>query len=380
MYVGGQSEKKFLLDFETENPNAKRVHSNKEIYQKAIRKLCDSFCIIDNIVYEKVYEPTLIVSIDKDKHTVVAFEEAISQDIHDVKKNQNVFSPEKKVRFGIDEYDKAIDFAKHISSYSNKGLAVDVDVNVIDASVVGFRGEHEALFMLAHEAIYFMEKFMDNLSADLVISTVDCANKLSIHDRLTKTSLKAVRKMNDNLSSFFSNLDLTKAESDNLNHHYNSLNFATKLRAIHEVLNQSLQRWDDRSDEQLDWFDHALDTLPSINYPMRAFEITSMIELQSILLNWEGEFPIDISSIDKVDNGIFVVTDLETRTPSSIHIYPRHNLDQASEIIFQDAVADEAKDIELIREFIESDRNYSIQSMANNGASNPAASSSFGNI
>lgn len=323
------SNSKSLDHFHKEKADVKKFSSERMMTERYINMLGSQFAVVDGVIYEKVREPVISLVVDRKAHTVsVYLEEAISPTLTRYMRGGWRGETSERTRFGLDEYDRAIEMASRWANGRNMRLDVHASVKAVSDMHVRFRGDHEYLFMAAREAAYQLNKALVYLPERVGIAVLSVANLLSVHDRLTPAALAAVRKMEAEFREYFAG---DHAAPKQESYYGDTMSFEQReafrdWKWKTERLSDALAHWDARDDVGLEWLDAAIDALPVYDYPKRAYEVTSLTDIDKLAMKWKGGLPTAIAVVDPDASLIVVVENFEERMPLAAFIYQRNDL------------------------------------------------------
>lgn len=331
--IKGDERAVTLQEFGKANPNAKKFTSERDVTERYIAMFSKQFAVIDGMLFEKVNEPvvTLLMS-GRGGDVSVYIEEALSPSLSRFKKGYWRGEPGGRIRFGLDEYDRALGVAQAWSKRNEARVAVHGEVLSAESSVVRFRGDHEYVFSAAHSAVEQFKKAIVYMPERVGVAVAKAANLMAVHDRMTPASLDAVRAMYSELSAYFEGDHAAPEARGNIYEHYDHdvyerrNAFGENWRWTMSRLGDAISHWDSRDDVGLEWFDAALDALPMYDYPSRAYEVTSQFDLDKVAMKWKGGLPLGLSGVDPSVSAIVVVEDFEDRIPLAAVVYDRHDL------------------------------------------------------
>lgn len=335
-----------LNEFHAKNPGVKKFSSDRPLTDRYLCTLARRFAVIEGVLYEKVREP--VISVVYGSPVRVYVEESISPALEKFYKGGWRGGPAGRIRFGLDEYDRAIETANALAARKGTTVEAHASVALVDVDAVRFRGDHEYLFTAAKEAANRFRKAVQYMPESTGVAVMAAANLLALHDRLTPASLAAVRRMEAELADYFANrchpLLSVDRYAEGAWEVWSAFGDDWKERAWR--FSHALEHWDARDDIGLDWLADSLDALPLYDYPKRAFEVTSQMDLDKLEMRWEGGFPAQLFRADPSSEAIVVVEDFELRQPLAALIFDRNDL-AAAPVVFGNPdstkVASEAK-------------------------------------
>lgn len=284
--------------------------------------------MIDGTLYEKVREPVLSVVVKPGGAVSVYVEEAISPTLTRFQKGAWRGTESERARFGLDEYDRAVAMATRWSNEHGLPLSLHAQVVHVAPSEVRFRGDHEYLFSAACGVAEQLRKGVSYMTEAAGHAVLAAANLLAVHNRLTPSSLSAVRKMEVELRKYFAEDYSPPPRYVDFDHSQAFEGWKWKL----ERLSDALTNWDARDDIGLEWLDRSLDALPVYDYPRRAYEATSLTDLDKVALRWEGGLPIALAMADPETSAIVIVEDFEEFKPLAAVVYDRNDLTLAPQV------------------------------------------------
>lgn len=340
----GDSEFKAKLDTKIEGTRAvsleafhanegevKKFSSERAMTDRYIHMLSGQFAVIDGVLYEKVREPVVSAVVNPGGLSVY-IEEAISPTLTRFQKGEWRGAPSERIRFGLDEFDRAMRVAARIAVQNKLTLAVHARVKQASPTEVRFRGDHEYLFSAANGVAHQLRNAVAFMTESAGMAVLDAANLLAVHDRLTPSALAAVRKMEAELKTYFAG-DHQAPMTQDYHHDYDLRQaFGSGWKWKLDRLTDALAHWDARDDVGLEWFDRTMDTLPVYDYPRRAYEVSSLTDMDKLALRWEGGLPDELVAADPEASAIVVVEDFEEFRPLAAMVYDRNDLLQPPQV------------------------------------------------
>ncbi|MCZ7860701.1 hypothetical protein O9X98_04725 [Agrobacterium salinitolerans] len=357
-----------LEEFHSKMGEVKKFTSDRPMVDRYINLLATRFAVIDGTLYEKVREPVLSVVVKPTGAVSVYIEEAISPTLTRFQKGAWRGTANERVRFGLDEYDRAVALATRWSSQLNVPLNVHAQVAHVSPSEVRFRGDHEYLFSAACGLAGQLRKGVSYMTEAAGHAVLAAANLLAVHNRLTPSSLSAVRKMEIELRKYFSEDFIQPPMYVDYDNSQAFEGWKWKLNR----LSDAIANWDARDDIGLEWLDRSLDALPVYDYPRRAYEATSLTDLDKVALRWEGGLPIALAMADPETSAIVIVEDFEEFKPLAALVYDRNDRTLAPQVFGNPNPETVASEAALADAFVQSAKVEAANSMSLSG---PAASS-----
>jgi hypothetical protein len=312
-----------LEQFNSSAGEIKKFQTERPMTDRYINMLAKRFAIIDGVLYEKVREPVLSVVVPMQGEVSIYVEEVISPMLDRFQKGSWRGGVGERVRFGIDECERALEFASRYATEHGAKLNNHISVKHVSPTQVRFRGDHEYLFNAAGTVADQLRKAVTYLPESVGHSVLDAANLIAIHNRLTPASLASARKMERELRTYLAAGHDEEKTGDFSADYYKSQAFGSHWKFHVARLTDALAHWDARDDVGLEWLDRALDALPVYDYPRRAYEVTSLADIDKLALKWEGGIPYDLVSSDPENSVIVVVEDFEEHKPLAVVIYDR---------------------------------------------------------
>ncbi|MBY3433891.1 hypothetical protein HFN89_06980 [Rhizobium laguerreae] len=321
-----------LEDFHAKEGDVKKFTSDRATTDKYLSRLAGQFAVIDGMLYEKVREPVVSLVVQQGGKVSAYIEEAISPALTRFRKGDWRGATDDRIRFGIDEFDRAMKVAARLAVKHKLPLAVHANVKQVSATDVRFRGDHEYLFSAATCVAGQLRKAVAHMPESTGLAVLTTANLLAVHDRLTPAALAAVRKMEAELRVYFAG-DHPAPPSDDYKYDYDLRQaFGVNWRWKIDRLTDALSHWDSRDDVGLEWFDNALDALPFYDYPKRAYELTSLLDIDKVALMWKGGIPQELASADPETSAIVIVENFEDHVPLAALVYDRSDLTQPPQV------------------------------------------------
>jgi hypothetical protein len=341
-----------LNDFHAENPGVKKFSSDRAIAERQLVAFSKRFAVVDGMLYEKVHEPVLSVLSGSPVRIVV--DEAISPSLDRYFKGRWRGTSDSRIRFGLDEYPRAFETAAAMAAALGTNVVAHAEVHSVDENAVGFRGDHEYLFSASRSAAKKFAEAVRFMPERTGVAVMSAANLLALHDRLTPPSLAAVRRMHAELRDYFTNHCHPLLQADQYSDEAWEVwdAFGDDWQERMARLEHALEHWDARNDAGLEWLDDALDALPLYDYPIRAIEITSQMDMEKLRMRWRGDLPGEMLRVDPSSSAIVVVEDFELRLPLSALVFDRHDL-LASPTVFANGDGSQIEaDIDLATKYV----------------------------
>lgn len=315
-----------LEAFHAREGEVKKFTSDRATTDRYFHHLAGQFAVIDGVLYEKVREPVVSLVVQSGGKLLAYIEEAISPALTRFRKGDWRGAPSERIRFGLDEFDRAMKVAARLAVANKLTLAIHAKVSQVSATEVRFRGDHEYLFSAASGVASQLRNAVHHMPERVGLAVLGAANLLAVHDRMTPAALEAVRKMEAELRVYFAG-DHPAPPSDDLQYDYHlRQDFGSGWRWKVDRLTDALSHWDARDDVGLEWFDKALDALPVYDYPKRAYELTSQLDIDKVAMRWKGGIPRELASVDQDASVIVVVEDFEDHIPYAALVYDRSDL------------------------------------------------------
>ena len=357
-----------LEDFNRVNPNAKKFTSDRAMTDRYMTMLATRFAVIEGVLYEKVGEPVLSVVASQGADSVAVFvEEALSPTLTRFGKGTWRGLASQRIRFGLDEYDRAMEVAGAWAARTASKVSSNVTVEAVDPSVVRFRGDHEYLFSAAGAAAGKFREAVRYLPESAGIAVTTAVNLLAVHDRLTPASLAAVRRMEVEMSAYFAGEhQAPKDGSDYFRETDYSRRsaFGEDWRWRMKRLTDAISHWDARDDIGFEWLDQALDALPLYDYPRRAYEVTSVADLDKVAMKWKGGMPAALLICDPMESAIVVVEDFEEKTPLAALVFDRNDLTAEPSVFGNPDPTTVDSEVVLARAYAQSARTKPVQTLS----------------
>lgn len=305
----------------------KKFTSGRAMTDRYLQMFAGEFAVVDGVLYEKVAEPVISAVVPLGSGTLCVYvEEATSPTLTNFSKGDWRGKPENRLRYGLDEFDRAIEECQEIVAGRPIELAVYADVKQVSPTEVEFRGDHEYLYSAATQLAYQLSAAAKYMTERAGTAVVDAANLLAVHDRLTRRSLAAVRRMETELRSYFAG-DHPAPPTQEYKYDYDLRQaFGEHWREKLDRLSHALEHWDVRDDVGLEWFDRTMDALPLYDYPKRAYEISSVTDMGKLAMRWKGTFPRELGNVDFTSDTVVVVEDFEEYMPLAAMVYDRSNM------------------------------------------------------
>ncbi|MDW9481133.1 hypothetical protein GOB57_21035 [Sinorhizobium meliloti] len=340
--------------FNSQMGEVKKFTSERPMTDRYIKLLATRFAVIDGMLYEKVREPVLSVVVQQRGTVSLYLEEALSPTLTRFHKGAWRGTPSERARFGLDEFERAVELATRWAAAHQLTLNLHADVKHVSPSEVRFRGDHEYLFSAACDVAGQLRKALSYMTESAGHAVLDAANLLAVHDRLTPSSLEAVRRMEAELRRYFAG-DHAAPETDDFRYDYDLRQaFGDGWKWKVERLTDALANWDARDDIGLEWLDRSVNALPVYDYPRRAYEITSLTDLDKLALWWEGGLPTALGNADPATSAIVVVEDFEEHRPLAAMIYDRNDLMLPPEVFGNPDPQKVASEVVLANAFVQS--------------------------
>jgi hypothetical protein len=358
---------KMTLDEFNSKGEVKKFSSERPMVDRYVNRLATRFAVIDGTLYEKVHEPVLSVVAKTGGSVSIYVEEAISPTLTRFQKGGWRGTAAERTRFGLDEYDRALALATRWSTENRLKLNVHAHVLHVSPSEVRFRGDHEYLFSAACDVAGQLRKSLSYMTETAGHAVLSAANLLAVHNRLTPASLAAVRKMEAELLKYFS-ADYSAPSGYDYDHQRAFEGWKGKL----EGLSDALANWDARDEIGLEWLDRSLNAIPVYDYPKRAYEATSLLDMDKVALRWKGGLPIALAKVDPETSAIVIVEDFEEHMPLAALVYDRSDLTLAPLVFGNPDPEKVASEVALGNAFVQSVKVEVANSMSFSG---PASAS-----
>ncbi|MCS4088891.1 hypothetical protein [Rhizobium sp. BK176] len=329
----GRKRSVSLEDFHAKEGDVKKFTSDRATTDRYFNHLVGQFAVIDGVLYEKVDEPVVSLVVQSGGKLSAYIEEVSSPVLTHFRKGDWRGNANERIRFGLDEFDRAMKVAARIAVANKLTLAIHANVSQVSAAEVRFRGDHEYLFSAASGVASQLTKAVAYMPEKVGLAVLGAANLLAIHDRMTPAALQAVRKMEAELRVYFAG-DHSAPPSDDYHYDYDLRQaFGSGWRWKLDRLTDAISHWDARDDVGLEWFDDALDALPIYDYPKRAYELTSQLDIDKVATMWKGGMPHELEYFDPGASVLVVVEDFEDHVPYAALIYDRSDLTLAPQVV-----------------------------------------------
>jgi hypothetical protein len=353
-----------LEAFHASEGEVKKFTSARATTDRYINRLAGQFAVIDGVLYEKVREPVVSLVVQKGGRLSAYIEESVSPNITHFRKGSWRGTSDERIRFGLDEFDRAMKVAARIAVANKLTLAIGARVLQASATEVRFRGDHEYLFSAASMVAGQLRSAVRHMPERVGLAVLGAANLLAVHDRMTPAALEAVRKMEAELQVYFAG-DHPAPPSDDLRYDFHlRQDFGSGWRWKVDRLTDAIAHWDARDDVGLEWFDKALDALPIYDYPKRAYELTSQLDIDKIAMNWKGGMPEELAGFDPDTSVVVVVEDFEDHVPYAALIYDRNDL-TLSPLMITNGNHPEAENAEVLANaFVQSAKAEAVNSLS----------------
>jgi hypothetical protein len=315
-----------LEAFHADQGEVKKFSSDRAMTDRYINMLAGQFSVIDGVLYEKVREPVISVVIPPGGAISIYIEEALSPTLNKFRKGGWRGAASNRIRFGLDEFDRAMEISTQLAARTNRTLEVYGKVKQVTPTEVRFRGDHEYLFSAAKDVAFQLSNALAYTSERAGMSVLDAANLLAIHDRLTPAAIVAVRKMEAELRTYFAGDHVAPLTQD-FNYDYDLRRaFGEGWQWKLDRLTAALAHWDARDDVGLEWLEGTMDALPIYDYPRRAYEVSSLTDMDKLALRWDGGLPRELTAVDPEASAIVVVENFEEFRPLAAMVYDRKDL------------------------------------------------------
>jgi hypothetical protein len=353
-----------LEAFHASEGEVKKFTSDRATTDRYFNRLAGQFAVIDGMLYEKVDEPVVSLVVQNGGKLSAYIEESISPALTHFRKGGWRGAPSERIRFGLDEFDRAMKVAARLAVANKLTLAIHARVSQVSATEVRFRGDHEYLFSAASGVASQLRSAVHHMPERVGLAVIGAANLLAVHDRMTPAALEAVRKMEAELRVYFEG-DHPAPPSDDLHYDYQlRQDFGSGWRWTVDRLTDAIAHWDARDDVGLEWFDQALDALPIYDYPKRAYELTSQLDIDKLAVMWNGGIPQELASFDQDASVIVVVEDFEDHIPYAALVYDRSDLALPPQV-FANGDHPEGEDAEVLANaFVRSAKAEAVNSLS----------------
>ncbi|MCV9964569.1 hypothetical protein OIU34_22015 [Pararhizobium sp. BT-229] len=381
----GDSEFKRTLDTKIEGTRAvsldvfhakegevKKFSSERAMTDRYIHMLSGQFAVIDGVLYEKVREPVVSAVLQPGGSLSVYIEEAISPTLTRFQKGEWRGAPGERIRFGLDEFDRAMKVSARLAVQNKLTLAVHARVKQASPTEVRFRGDHEYLFSAAKGVAGQLRSAVAYMTESAGMAVLDAANLLAVHDRLTPSALAAVRRMEAELRTYFAGDHQAPPTQDTMHDYDLRQAFGGGWKWKLDRLTDALAHWDARDDIGLEWFDKTLDALPVYDYPRRAYEVSSLTDMDKLAMRWEGGLPSELAMADPEVSAIVVVEDFEEFRPLAAMVYDRNNLMLPPQVFGNPDPQTVASEVVLASTFVQSAKVEAAHSLSLSSGEGPS--------
>lgn len=280
--------------------DVKRWTTYEDEYRRAADEIMSNYAVIGDMVYEKVAEPVLKL-IDNGKAFVLVIDELTP------KVKRLLDAPvrgefDSCLAFGIDEFENVVQLGSQFAKSDRKPFLNFATVTSVTPWEVTFRGENQSLYRNARQAYrrlclplesggYKKASLMSLLTREPSLALYDLALAIEGHAETTPKLLHAVRHFVAIVENADAVEDLFDVNGFELEY---GRSFAKKSEASRRViaeamadriealkeevlsLSRSLQVYDRKADNKLDWTNLMLDAEPTFSGDCRYFEVTNL--------------------------------------------------------------------------------------------------------
>lgn len=233
----------------------------------AIANRADSFLIVDGQVYDRIGEPYLAVEV---RDTVVlklyVTEDPSDNFLRFIRTNPDALT------FGLDEYQRAVKEGMRIASDANLSFSNRAIVKHVTPWHVRYRGDGLHLYKGASAFISSTARLVQYMNPMLGMAWRRLADAVGSHQSITSGIVDRVTDilaLKDHLKS-----DLVSAADTH--------NSDVQLNKSLKQLEDAMHIWNSRDSQCIEWLDNGLKADSTFENNTRAWEITSLIELDMV--------------------------------------------------------------------------------------------------
>jgi hypothetical protein len=301
--TGLDEESITIAEFQSKEGNVKRFTSNRKVWDQCFHVMAGNFAVIDGVLYEKVAEPVLVAIVHPAaKKVMLHIEEKFSPAGAVFYKGGWRGTPSIRVRFGLDELERALAYCTGKAAEFGGEFVSHARIESVSTDHVRFRGDGEFLFGAAAEALKVLSAKMASLPNDLALAVSDLRYTMAVHDRLTPAALASIGRLDSFLAEHGDAVPNDQA--------------VARFR-------EALAHWQERSSFGMEWIEGSVDAVPGFHHPKRAFEVTSLSDIDALIARWQGGEPRGLGDFDPDVSRLVMVEDFQTGLPLSAFVFDR---------------------------------------------------------
>lgn len=293
----------------------RKVHSLLDDTAQALQKYADELAIIDGFVYEKTVEPALLLTYTFEGKLQLCLSESrenhLSKTRYHLQRNEDTSG----MRFGLDEFDRAVVEGKRIADAAGMDFVNQVVVDRISPWEIEFRGDMEMVYNTATSFVHHVSKNVRALDKYLATAWYDMSMAVSKHHQPTAEMIDAMRRVEAvDLDSFVNERE--NLEFSTFKHDVNYVSPDNFVKSIEEI-KEALRLWDSRTPGALEWFDTSLNVLPTYSDSERAWEVVDCHTLRDLALEYDTDLSEYMTAALEGRGNVVVVSPIKGGTEGS---------------------------------------------------------------
>lgn len=282
---------------------------------QALQKYADDLAIIDGFVYEKTVEPALLLTYTLDGKLHLCLSESRNNNLSKSRDYLQRNEDASGMRFGLDEFDRAVAEGKRIAKASGIEFVNRVVVDRISPWEVEFRGDLEMVYNTAKSFVHHVSKNVRALDKYLATAWYDMSMAVAKHHQPTDEMIDAMRRVEAaNLDSYVN--DRGNSEFSTFRHDVNYACPANFIKSVAEV-KEALRLWDSRTPGALEWLDTSLNVLPTYSKSERAWEVVDCHTLRDLALEYDTDLSEYMATALEGRGSIVVISPIKGGTEGS---------------------------------------------------------------
>lgn len=268
------------------NETMRKWESLRHVTASALADRAESLAVIDGWVYERVSEPTVTLVMEQGRVLV-----RLTEAVHDQSRftrGRGEYIPERCIRFGVDEMDKAIGYGAALAERFGVPMENRVRVESHSPWHVRFRGAGEFLAVKGWAAMKRLSRSVGDMDPGFGKAWHDLATALYEHEAVTVPAIDAMRRVSalaqagavESLmedAAMVRSLTVPGSGDGGLEYDIDQLAVA-------------LEVWDARDPQGVEWTESGLGDTAMYGESARAYEVTSLMEADALSRSFGKDF------------------------------------------------------------------------------------------